>query len=95
MSLSPILLSLLIWFPILGGVFCIFLGQKNMSKDGIRWVAAILSLITLLFCIPLYLGFDKDIWQMQFVEFLPWVPAFHMNYSLGVDGISLLFIITL
>ncbi len=90
---SGILLSLLIWFPILGGIGCIVLGHKSVDKKVICWTATLLSVITLGLCLPLYLGFDSSRWQMQFNEFLPWIPAFNMNYSLGVDGISVLFII--
>jgi NADH-quinone oxidoreductase subunit M len=90
---SHYLLSLLIWFPILSGLLCIFLGQRGVAKDSIRWVATILSVLTFLLSLPLYFNFDATTWQMQFVENAPWIPAFSANYSLGVDGISVLFIL--
>jgi len=91
--LSHILLSLFIWFPILGGVLCIVMGHRGVSNEAVRWVATLLAILLLALCIPLYLGFDPSRWQMQFTEFLPWIPALNINYSLGVDGISVLFII--
>ena len=43
--------------------------------------------------IPLYTGFDLHTPAMQFVELKPWIPRFNVNYHLGVDGISMLFVI--
>ena len=43
--------------------------------------------------LPLWFGFDPQQSGLQFVEFLPWVPAFNINYHLGIDGISLLLIL--
>src|SRR5690606_27175582 len=39
--------------------------------------------------IPLWTGFDTGTAALQFVEQLPWIPAFHATYYLGVDGISM------
>ncbi len=47
----------------------------------------------LLVTIPLYTGFDATTPAMQFVELSPWIPRFNINYNLGVDGISMLFLI--
>ena len=43
--------------------------------------------------IPLYTGFHLQSAGMQFVEKLAWIPRFNINYHLGVDGISVLFIL--
>jgi NADH-quinone oxidoreductase subunit M len=43
--------------------------------------------------IPLYTGFDVGTSAMQFVELQSWVPRFNINYHLGVDGISVLFLL--
>lgn len=82
------LLSLLIWIPVIGGIVVLFVrGDEN--ADRARVVALIFSLINVALCIPLYLGFDKNTYLMQFTEHLNWIPAYGINYSLGMDGISL------
>ena len=85
---SSIILSLTIWIPILGGLGVIALGN-NRSRP----LALIISIITLLVSLPLYFGFDKTTSAMQFVESIAWLPSFDVNYSLGVDGISMPLII--
>jgi NADH-quinone oxidoreductase subunit M len=54
-----------------------------------RWVALATSLLALALSVPLYQGFDTSTASFQFVEQLPWIPAFNATYHLGVDGISL------
>ncbi len=81
------LLSLLTWLPIVGGVLVLLLGDKNIQAG--RWAALVVSLAAFGASIPLYTGFDSSSAAFQFVERLPWIPAFHSTYYLGVDGISL------
>jgi NADH-quinone oxidoreductase subunit M len=47
----------------------------------------------LVVALPLYIRFDPALATMQFAEFSPWIPAFHINYHLGIDGISMWFIL--
>jgi NADH-quinone oxidoreductase subunit M len=81
------LLSLLIWFPILGAILVLFTGGDQNAEKA-RWIALFVSIITVLLCIPLYLGFNGQTYVMQFQEHLPWIPAYGIHYDLGVDGIS-------
>ncbi len=81
------LLSLLIWLPILGGALTIACGDTRRALA--RWVALATSLITLALCIPLWSGFDSSSAALQFVESMPWVPAYQIVYGLGVDGFSM------
>jgi NADH-quinone oxidoreductase subunit M len=85
------LLSLLIWVPIIGALLMLLLGDKNPGLS--KAIALILSLVTLLLCVPLYIGFQTGTAEMQFVEFAQWVPHLNINYSLGVDGFSMPLII--
>jgi NADH-quinone oxidoreductase subunit M len=86
--LSFPLLSLTIWLPILAGFLIIALG------DGLaRKLAAATSVLTMLVSLPLYFGFDSSTATMQFTESVAWLPAFNINYELGVDGISMPLII--
>jgi NADH-quinone oxidoreductase subunit M len=81
------LLSTLTWLPIAGGIVLLALGEQRVAVA--RWLALLVSLATLALCVPLYLGFDGSTAAYQFVERLPWIPAFNADYHLGVDGISL------
>ncbi|MBW8904975.1 MAG: NADH-quinone oxidoreductase subunit M [Betaproteobacteria bacterium] len=84
------LLSLAIWIPIVAGIAVLAVGERNAWM---RWIALVGSIIGFLVTLPLYGGFDASTSAMQFVELHRWVERFHINYHLGVDGISLLFIL--
>ncbi len=91
MSLHIPLLSLLIFVPILGGAAVLAAGDQGPWNA--RPVALLVSLATFLLSLPLYFLFDTHTAAMQFVERSPWVPSFHVEYYLGVDGISMPLII--
>ncbi|MDM8566989.1 NADH-quinone oxidoreductase subunit M [Candidatus Halobeggiatoa sp. HSG11] len=85
------LLSILMWLPILGGVWILIIGDKQASL--VRPIALIISLLTFLLSLPLFFAFDTTTAAMQFTEKVNWIPAFGINYHLGVDGISMPLII--
>ena len=91
MSGTP-LLSLAIWVPILAG-FTVLATGSDRNAPLARMLSLLGAVVGLLVTIPLYTGFDLATPSMQFVELLPWIPRFNINYHLGVDGISMLFII--
>ena len=82
------LLSLVIWTPIIGGVLVLFF-SKDEHANIARWLSLLISVATFTLAIPLYTAFDTSTYQMQFVEKLPWITTFDVNYHLGIDGISL------
>ncbi|MCE5393975.1 MAG: NADH-quinone oxidoreductase subunit M [Acidithiobacillus sp.] len=86
------LLSAAIWLPIVGGFVVLAVGDRAGSRPA-RWLALVFSLLTLLVTIPLFTGFDTHTAAMQFVERVPWIPSLHIQYYLGIDGISLWFIL--
>jgi NADH-quinone oxidoreductase subunit M len=86
------LLSLAIWTPIAFGVVLLALGRDDQARM-VRWVALIGAFVSFLVTVPLYTGFQLGTAAMQFVELLPWMDRFNVNYHLGVDGISLWFIL--
>jgi NADH-quinone oxidoreductase subunit M len=86
------LLSLAIWMPIVFGVILLALGRDDQAHV-VRWVALVGALASFLVTLPLYDGFKLGTAAMQFVENGPWIERFHANYHLGVDGISLWFVI--
>ncbi len=81
------LLSLLIWTPILGGVWVLIAGARQQQV--VRHLALSISVLVFLLSILLYLGFRTDTASMQFVEHSRWIESFNINYYLGTDGISL------
>ena len=86
------LLSLIIWLPIVGSVLVLLTGGDENANRA-RLIALIVAIVTLALCIPLYTEFDTNTSAMQFTEFVPWIKAYHINYSLGADGISMPMII--
>jgi len=86
------LLSLSIWIPIVAGVLVLAAGgDKHASVQ--RSIALGGAVFGFLVTIPLWIGFDARDPGMQFVQNLPWITRFNINYHLGVDGISLLFVL--
>ena len=86
------LLTLAIWLPIAAGIVVLALGGDR--RAGLqRQIALAGSVLGFLVTIPLYTGFDASTAEMQFVELAPWIETFNINYHLGVDGISVLFIL--
>jgi len=86
------LLSLAIWVPIAAALLVLAAGGDR-SAPLQRALALGGALIGFLVTIPLYTGFDTASAAMQFVERAPWIPQFNVFYHLGVDGISMLFVI--
>ena len=86
------LLSLAIWTPIFFGVVLLALGRDDQAR-GVRWIALIGAVISFLVTLPLYEGFKLDTSVMQFVEKGSWIARLNVNYHLGVDGISLWFVL--
>ncbi len=84
---SEHLLSLLIWFPVVGGVLVLATGGDRRAMTA-RWLALGISVATFIFSIPLWTGFNRSIADMQFVERSTWIERFNIEYFLGVDGIS-------
>jgi len=90
--LATPLLSLAIWVPILAG-FAVLATGADRNAPLARMLALLGAVAGLLVTIPLYTGFDLNTPAMQFVELHSWIPRFNVNYHLGVDGISVLFVL--
>lgn len=85
-------LSLAIWTPIVFGLVILPLGRDSQASLA-RWLALAGSVLGFLVTLPLYTGFQAGTAQMQFVEKAPWIERFNIYYHLGVDGISLWFVL--
>jgi NADH-quinone oxidoreductase subunit M len=90
------LLSTVIWLPVVGSVLLLLVGNKNGARDGlIRKLAFLISVLTFGATLALWAGFDGSASgaEFQFVERMPWIGAFNIEYFVGIDGISLMLIV--
>jgi NADH-quinone oxidoreductase subunit M len=89
--LSYPILSTLIFLPILGALFILITRRswELLAKS----IALGTSILTFLLSIPLFTIFDKTTHKMQFAERHSWIPNWNINYFIGVDGISILFLL--
>jgi NADH-quinone oxidoreductase subunit M len=85
-------LSLAIWVPIVAGLLVLAV-NRDRDAPAARWLALVGAVAGFAVTIPLYLHFTLGTAEMQFVETIEWIPRFNVNYLLGVDGISVLFIL--
>lgn len=83
------ILSILMFLPLVGALSLLFIPQRDFAK---HWAFGI-STITAILSFSLYLGFDPVTSKYQFGEHHAWIPALNINYTLGIDGISLLLIL--
>jgi NADH-quinone oxidoreductase subunit M len=88
------LLSLLTFLPLLGaGIIMFVRGEEAVVAANARWTALWTSLITFGLSLILWFQFDKSTADFQFVEQISWMPEFGLGYHMGVDGISVLFVL--
>ena len=83
------ILSLITFLPLLGVAFILLIRNEVI----IKWLALATTLGTYIVSLPIYEYFDKTTYKMQFVEDYSWITTWNINYRVGVDGISVLFII--
>ena len=91
-NMTSNILSILIWLPILGGILILSTGGDRSAQLA-RKIALGFSAGTFLLSLSLYADFDMTTASMQFVERHMWIENLHIQYSLGVDGISMPLII--
>ncbi len=80
------MLSLMTFIPFIGMILILCLPKGKDSL--VRYTAVVFTLLPLLLGIKLFLEFDRTTASMQFVEKWAWIPQFHINYHMGVDGLS-------
>jgi NADH-quinone oxidoreductase subunit M len=85
-------ISVTIWLPIIFGVLVLATGNDKNAPLA-RILALVGGVLGFLVTLPLYTGFDITTSNMQFEEMHNWINRFNIHYHLGVDGISVLFIL--
>ncbi|MDH5298607.1 MAG: NADH-quinone oxidoreductase subunit M, partial [Desulfobulbaceae bacterium] len=83
------LLSVLIFLPLAGALVQMFLPGDNLARI---WALAV-SVATAVLSLSLYSRFDATTALYQFGEHCSWIPSLDINYTLGIDGISLLLVL--
>ena len=86
------LLSVAIWLPIVLGTILLAVGRDEQA-NAVRWMALAAAVLSFGVTIPLITGFDTAATGMQFVENLPWIDRFNVRYHLGLDGLSVWFVL--
>jgi len=88
------ILSLVTWLPLAGGLFIMTVrGEEAVVASNARWAALWTSLIVFAISLVLWARFDTSDPGFQFKESLSWLPEFGVGYRMGVDGISVLFVL--
>jgi NADH-quinone oxidoreductase subunit M len=68
-------------------------GDEAAVARNARWIALGVSLIVFVLSLGLWVNFDQSSAEFQFVEQANWIPSMHINYKMGIDGISLFFVL--
>ena len=85
-------LSAAIWVPIAFGAFLLAFGNDRNAPT-VRVIALVGAILGFLVTIPLFTGFERGTADLQFVEQLPWIELLGASYLLGVDGLSVWFVL--
>ena len=88
------ILSLITWLPLIGCAAILFVrGDEETVASNARWTALWTSLLVLVISLVLWVKFDPTETGFQFNESLAWLPHYRIAYRMGVDGISVLFVL--
>ena len=85
------MISLLISLPLIGALIILFVSENNFNL--IRKICLFFSLISFIYSLFFWIFFDHSSSKFQYIEYFEWIPLFNINFFLGLDGISLFFII--
>ncbi|MDI6743810.1 MAG: NADH-quinone oxidoreductase subunit M [Thermodesulfovibrionales bacterium] len=85
------ILSTLIFLPVAGAALLLLISRSK--ENLIKWFSLIVSTAVFIISIPLFTEFNKSTHLMQFKERYEWIPSLNINYHLGIDGISVLFVL--
>lgn len=85
------ILTYLLLIPIVGSIIILFISEVN--KQLIRWAGFIVSFLSFIISLIVYLQFNPSNPQFQFIEKVLWIKSLNISYHVGVDGISLILIL--
>ena len=85
------IVTVITFFPLAGAIALLFVPRAK--EEFLKRLALIISLVEFAVSLPLFIFFDEGVAGMQFVERIPWIPEWGVNYVIGIDGISLLLVL--
>ena len=83
------ILSTTIFLPVIGAILILLINNERAVKI----TALITGIMTFMVSLMLYSNFNPDTYRFQFGEHMPWIPAYNINYTLGIDGITIFLIL--
>jgi NADH-quinone oxidoreductase subunit M len=87
-------LSIIIFVPLVGIFFILLIrGDEETTARNARAIALWTSVVTFLVSLGIWINFDNSTSEFQFVEKIIWIPSLDLTYHVGVDGISMFFVI--
>jgi NADH-quinone oxidoreductase subunit M len=84
-------LSIITFLPVLGVIILFFVDKENHRL--LKGITFITTIINFILSLPLYLNFNSNTAEMQFVERIPWIEQYGITYHVGIDGISLFLVL--
>jgi NADH-quinone oxidoreductase subunit M len=88
------ILSIITFLPLVGALFILMIrGEQEVVARQSRFVALWTTLFTFVLSLLIWIGFENGTANFQFVERYDWLPQYRISYHMGVDGISMLFVI--
>ena len=88
------ILSVITFLPVIGAIILLSIrGEEAVVAQQSRQVALLVTVTTFLLSLTIWFGFDSSTAAFQFEEKVEWLPQFNMAYRMGVDGISMPFVI--
>jgi NADH-quinone oxidoreductase subunit M len=84
-------LSVLLAIPVIGAGALVFISRRRMEK--LFSIALLASGVNFLWSLIIFDRFDANSGEMQLLERVPWIPAFGIEYSVGIDGISIFLVL--
>ena len=87
------ILSLLTFFPLVGVIILILLSMRKASDNTLKWVAIGTSVVTFVLSLIVLGQYDSGVAGLQLVDRFDWIPAWGIEYHMGVDGISILMVL--
>ncbi len=85
------ILTAIVFFPLAGVLLLLFVDRS--AEELAKWITLLVSAATFVLSLPLYWAFDPGATAFQFVEQVPWIPAWGVEYHLGLDGITLFLVL--
>ncbi|MBM4160576.1 MAG: NADH-quinone oxidoreductase subunit M [Ignavibacteria bacterium] len=89
--LSELILTITIFFPVVGVLALLFVGREN--AQAIKFIGFGTTVVTFIISLYLFFEFDASTVEFQFVQRITWIEGLNISYFIGIDGMALLLIL--